>query len=136
MAYLGAIGYGVQRSAPFRIGGAHIGKVIGSLSPSAPAMFGKQYVGRWDLPPFKVATNPGALNFKVVITAGGVGVSGAAVTLHERESQQKIERKLTDSGGLVSFDALDKSYKYTVIAIHPSGTILYNASRQDGLVPA
>lgn len=92
-------------------------------------------VAKWWYRPFQKTIGGGQLSFTATLTVGGTTVAGASVALYERNSRQLVEVKKTDGSGNVTFGDLNKSYKYTAVAIHPNTLIIYNASRQDGMTP-
>lgn len=92
-------------------------------------------VAKWGYRPFQKTVGGGQLSFTATLTVGGTTVADASVALYERTSRQLVEVKKTDGSGNVTFGDLNKSYKYTAVAIHPNTLIIYNASRQDGMTP-
>lgn len=134
MAALGSIARDAGRSKSAR---AQTGWKIGKARDNRAATVGSYpgSVAKWGFRPFQKTIGGGQLSFTVTLTTGGTVVAGASVALYERISRQLVEVKATNGSGYVIFGDLNKSYKYTAIAIHPNTLISYNAGRQDGMTP-
>lgn len=135
MAALGSIAYEALGGKSAR---AQTGWKITKAYDGRSSLFGYMTVGsvaKWWYRPFQKTVGGGQLSFTATLTVGGTAVADASVALYERTSRQLVEVKETDGSGNVTFGDLNKSYKYTAVAIHPNTLIIYNASRQDGMTP-
>lgn len=133
MAALGSIGREALSGVNMRIGTWKMGRAYNNYA----AAYNEPYATpvKWGFRPFQKTIGGGQLSYTVTLTAGGTAVAGASVALYERSSRQLVEVKVTNGSGYVIFGDLNKSYKYTAVAIHPNTFISYNAGRQDGMTP-
>lgn len=135
MAALGSIAHEARGGKSTRsAAGWQIRKAYDNRSGTFGRYLGATVV-KWWYRPFQKTVGGGQLSFTATLTAGGTAVADASVALYERSSRQLVDVKKTNGSGNVTFGDLNKSYKYTAVAIHPNTLIIYNASRQDGMTP-
>lgn len=134
MAALGSIAYEARGGLSAR---AATGWKIGRAYTNVATTMNEPYAtpAKWGFRPFQKTIGGGSLSYTVTLTTGGTVVADASVALYERSSRQLVDVKRTNGSGYVIFGDLNKSYKYTAVAIHPNTSIIYNAGRQDGMTP-